>query len=77
MWGLWETAFCAVFHRIHALFVLASLELGRTDLAESRMSASLVIEHLDIAILASSQLAKRSAVSLLTDEKNASITALS
>jgi len=45
---LWETAFCAVFHGIHARFVLASFEFGRTDLTERRMSASLVIEHLDI-----------------------------
>ena len=48
MWGLWETAFCAVFHRIHALFVLASLEFGRTDLPEGRVSASLVIEPFDV-----------------------------
>jgi hypothetical protein len=42
------TAFCAVFHRIHALLVFASFEFGRTDLTERRMTASLVIEHLDV-----------------------------
>src|SRR4030095_230257 len=31
-----------------ALLGLASLEFSRTDLAEGRMSAALVIEHLDI-----------------------------
>ena len=46
--GRWETAFWAVFHGVHALFVRASFECGRTDLAERRMSASLVIEHFDV-----------------------------
>ena len=51
-WGwvssLWDTAFSAVFHRIHALLAVTSFEFGRTNLTERRMSASLVIEHLDV-----------------------------
>src|SRR2546427_7871007 len=43
-----ETAFYAVFHRIHALFALASFEFGRTDLTERRMSSPVVIEHFDV-----------------------------
>jgi hypothetical protein len=49
-------------------------------LAERRVSASLVIEHFDVVEqlhLGFTAAGKRSAVSLLTDEKNASITALS
>jgi len=34
VWSLWETAFWAVFHRIHALFALAAFEVSRTDLTE-------------------------------------------
>lgn len=80
MWALWETACCAVFHGVHALFVGSSLVRGRTDLAERRMAAPLVIEHFDVmnnAIFVSPQLSKRSAVSLFTLEKKLSITALS
>jgi hypothetical protein len=34
----------------HTLFVRASLEFGRTDLTERRVSATLVIEHLDVVM---------------------------
>jgi hypothetical protein len=37
VWALWETAFVAVFHGVHALFVRAAFEGRRTDLAERRM----------------------------------------
>src|SRR5436190_5677565 len=48
VWGLWETAFGAVFHRIHTLLVRATFEGGRADLAQRRVATSLVIEHLDV-----------------------------
>ena len=47
MWSRWETAFLAVFHGIHAPS-RALFEFRWTDLAQRRMSAPLVIEHLDV-----------------------------
>ena len=48
MWARWETAFLAVFHGVHALFVRSPFIRRRADLADRRMSTPLVIEHLDI-----------------------------
>ena len=41
MWSLWETAFCAVFHGIHALFVLASFEASRRRYGSPRIHEDL------------------------------------
>ena len=44
MWARWETAFLAVFHGVHALFVRSPFIRRRADLADRRMSTPLVIE---------------------------------
>ena len=70
----------AVFRRLHTLFVRAALDGGRADLAERRTSTPLVIEHLNVVeqlqlgLGATGEAIRRLA---LTDEKNASMTALS
>jgi hypothetical protein len=51
VWALWETAFWAVSHGVHALCDGAAFERGRADLTERRVSAPLVIEHLDVVEL--------------------------
>jgi hypothetical protein len=76
----WVAAAHQAPHGEHYAAAGASFEGRRTDLAERRMPAPLVVKHFDESnnsIFASPKLAKRSANSIVTGEKKLSMTALS